>query len=420
MSIIADTLKRLQIRTTTTTPELPGGSSLRPTFNQGEGTGRHLKDSRIKFWVIRLGLTLGLGGLALSAYWIGWHLDFDFSANTHARLANSRPAPTTPVPLNVQNTPPQPSETVESNTPEPILLSILSSQINEQPSSPTTMAAIGSSANQQSSPAPPSVHPQPVVALSERPVTSKSSDQQIQSASEESTENDSAPITPKELHPEESETLVESVQESDSEEENPTIVGIEIEETEGPQHTKPEVGTLGEENVPTEEFVQSAKLSTKPTHTPPTFAARKKFLGEPNPKGIPRQPSPASRLRHAQQLIQSGEYEDAVALLSPLFHDPPVKWHPWFWMGTALLGKGDMEQADQFFLSGLARDDKVPQLWIQRALVAQERGHYQLAIHELRQAESLQADLPHIHLNMAMPMNGWAMTAWLINIMRNS
>ena len=69
-------------------------------------------------------------------------------------------------------------------------------------------------------------------------------------------------------------------------------------------------------------------------------------------------------------------------------------------MGTALLGKGDMEQADQFFLSGLARNDKIPQLWIQRALVAQQRGDYQLAIHELRQAESLDANIPHIHLNM--------------------
>jgi tetratricopeptide (TPR) repeat protein len=32
--------------------------------------------------------------------------------------------------------------------------------------------------------------------------------------------------------------------------------------------------------------------------------------------------------------------------------------------------------------------------------VAQQRGNYQLAIYELRQAESLKADLPHIHLNM--------------------
>jgi tetratricopeptide (TPR) repeat protein len=64
------------------------------------------------------------------------------------------------------------------------------------------------------------------------------------------------------------------------------------------------------------------------------------------------------------------------------------------------LGTGQLEEADQYFLSGLARNDKVPQLWIQRALVAQQQGSYQLAVHELRQAETLQPDLPHIHLNM--------------------
>jgi Flp pilus assembly protein TadD len=115
---------------------------------------------------------------------------------------------------------------------------------------------------------------------------------------------------------------------------------------------------------------------------------------------IPVQLSLTNRLRQAQQLIQAGNYEEAISGLSPLFNDPPVNWEPWFWMGTAYLGEGNLEQADQYFLSGLARDDKIPQLWIQRALVAQQQGNYQLAVHELRQAEALQPDLPHIHLNM--------------------
>jgi len=127
---------------------------------------------------------------------------------------------------------------------------------------------------------------------------------------------------------------------------------------------------------------------------------RQEAMNRTDQTTIPLLPSPAKRLRHAQQLIQTGNYEEAVSLLSPLFHEPPIKWQPWFWMGTALLGQEDLEQADQFFLNGIARNDKVPQLWIQRALVAQQRGNYQLAIHELRQAESLETDLPHIHLNM--------------------
>ncbi|UCH90597.1 MAG: tetratricopeptide repeat protein, partial [Nitrospirota bacterium] len=160
---------------------------------------------------------------------------------------------------------------------------------------------------------------------------------------------------------------------------------------------------LEEEIIQTEELVKPSEALTDSAHRPTTLAAlkaRRESRNHDVQPGIPLHPSTANQLGHAQELIRLGKYEDAVALLSPLFHDPPVKWQPWFWMGTALLGKGDIEQADQFFLSGLARNDKVSQLWIQRALVAQQRGDYQLAIHELRQAESLEADIPHIHLNM--------------------
>jgi tetratricopeptide (TPR) repeat protein len=161
--------------------------------------------------------------------------------------------------------------------------------------------------------------------------------------------------------------------------------------------------SLEEEMIQTEEFLKTSRPltdSVPPPTTPEALKTRRESMNHDVQTTAPLQPTQANRLRHAQQLIRSGEYEGAVALLSPLFHDPPVKWEPWFWMGTALLGKGDMEQADQFLLSGLARNDKIPQLWIQRALVAQQRGDYQLAIHELRQAETLEADLPHIHLNM--------------------
>jgi tetratricopeptide (TPR) repeat protein len=110
--------------------------------------------------------------------------------------------------------------------------------------------------------------------------------------------------------------------------------------------------------------------------------------------------SQVTQLRQAQQLIQAGNYEEAVTVLTPLFEDPPGNWEPWFWMGTALLGQDDLELAEHFFLSGLARNDKIPQLWIQRALVAHQQGAYQLAIHELQRAEFLNPSLPHTHLNM--------------------
>lgn len=105
-------------------------------------------------------------------------------------------------------------------------------------------------------------------------------------------------------------------------------------------------------------------------------------------------------LREAQKFIQDGQYGDAITHLLPLFHKPPVDWEPWFWLGTAYLGNGELEQADRHFLEGLARNAKIPHLWMQRALVAQQSGDYPLAVYLLLQADSHQPDLPQIHLNL--------------------
>jgi tetratricopeptide (TPR) repeat protein len=160
---------------------------------------------------------------------------------------------------------------------------------------------------------------------------------------------------------------------------------------------------LEEQHVGMEDFsnlsrqvIDDTPLPTDATALIPKNEERPETLQEP----VSGQLSLTARLRQAQQFIQVGQYKEAALFLSPLFKDPPVNWEPWFWMGTALLGQDQLEQADQFFLSGLARNDKIPQLWIQRALVAHQRGDYQLAIHELRRAESLDSNLPHTHLNM--------------------
>ena len=65
-------------------------------------------------------MTVGLAGLALSAFWIGLHIDFGLSANTHARMDNSRPVPAPPLPVEIQITTQEPSETVVSADPESV------------------------------------------------------------------------------------------------------------------------------------------------------------------------------------------------------------------------------------------------------------------------------------------------------------
>jgi len=107
------------------------------------------------------------------------------------------------------------------------------------------------------------------------------------------------------------------------------------------------------------------------------------------------------RLSLVKQLINRKRYEQAMTLLQPLFVDPPVEWEPWFWRGTAYLGMGQLAKAEESFVEGLARDSTIPFLWVQRALVSQQRGHFVAAIESLRQAELLAPELPEVQLNLA-------------------
>ena len=107
------------------------------------------------------------------------------------------------------------------------------------------------------------------------------------------------------------------------------------------------------------------------------------------------------RLARAQSFIKRRQYARAVNILEPLFAKPPERWEPWFWLGTAQLGLGQLEKAGASLVEGLARDATVPQLWVQRALVSQQQGRFGEALDALRQAELLAPELPEVQLNLA-------------------
>ncbi len=411
MSIIADTLKRLQAQSEEPQPKPKADMGPRPVINKSEGSGRHRKDSPFGFLMVMVGMTITLGGLAVTAFWLGGHLDFGLATNTQARVNDHRSLPHVPDLFADQGILDHTSNTHVRASPEPTPFpqSPTTPNNKEQHQTSTRLRAdnapIPPSPPQETPahspfegepPAPSSAKVIVVTPSPDQPGLSPTIDQlssekeeliaSIVSVSKEpSAVMNSAelPISFNEYRATEDMAIIDQTDDPEA----PTLVSISLEE----------------ETIQTEEFVKSSKPLTDSAPRATTLAAleaRRESMNHDVRATVPLQPSPAKRLRHAQQLIRSGEYKDAVALLSPVFHDPPVKWQPWFWMGTALLGQGDMEQADQFFLSGLARNDKIPQLWIQRALVAQQRGDYQLAIHELRQAESIEAGIPHIHLNM--------------------
>ena len=111
------------------------------------------------------------------------------------------------------------------------------------------------------------------------------------------------------------------------------------------------------------------------------------------------------KLARVQYFIKKRRYARAVTVLEPLFVQPPERWEPWFWLGTAQLGLSQWEKARASLVEGLARDATVPQLWVQRALVSQQQRRFGEALDALRQAELLAPKLPEVQLNLAYSLD---------------
>ncbi|HNP59329.1 MAG TPA: tetratricopeptide repeat protein [Nitrospirales bacterium] len=410
MSIIADTLQRLQTQTkregTETTQQaaplvLPARVRREP--------GWHRRPSPLKFWLIGIGMAIGLSSLGLGAYWIGLHLDFGMPTEAspfpsqHVALSNFSPLAETPPADSVS------FETSQIPTADPVESLPISATQEPDGESPTSQESISSQLpsplNVKHALLTPPVGEIPASSTPETPVVTPTFNDPQQKTVPTSLSMPPQTPDPSPKHqstdPKKTGTsspipIVAQTEQSDSDlaestSVNETDIAIPLEVD------------LEEEKIILGEFANTtAPVNDEPSIPSNTIALPLKNEGTQENGQVtdPAQRSPANRLHHVQELIQTGKYEEAQAILSPLFHDPPVTWEPWFWMGTAYLGTGQLDQADQYFLSGLARNDKVPQLWIQRALVAQQQGSFQLAVHELRQAEALQPDLPHIHLNM--------------------
>jgi TolA-binding protein len=410
MSIIADTLQRLQARNNGDGSDVPDSQSVViPPIGKRE-PGWHAPPSSLKFWLAGIAMAIGLSGLGLFAYWIGFNLDFGVA--TYASPKNSEsmafsassPLPDPPLfdsPSSefIQVPVPNPVQDLPSSGSQQLVEELLSKQgavLPDTPSSPNT-----------EDPLPPTL----LGAVSVSSETEARSIQptprqphQATASTNVSTPNSGTDILPEKERAETkaastSRLPVVSLTQSDKSESK----FDESEEFKAEEKHIPLEIVLEEEPMGMEEFSSTPHRFIDDTPFLPNTTVmipKKEKLPQTAQAPVPVPRSLTNWLRHAQQLIQARKYKEAVSFLSPLFKDPPVTWEPWFWMGTALLGQGQLEQADQFFLSGLARNDKIPQLWIQRALVAHQHGEYQLAIHELRRAESLDAAIPHTHLNM--------------------
>ncbi|WNM61442.1 tetratricopeptide repeat protein [Candidatus Nitrospira neomarina] len=409
MSIIADTLQRLQTQTKNDGTETAQQAPLVLPPKVRREPGWHHRPSPLKFWLIGIGMTIGLSSLGMGAYWIGLHLDFGMPTEASS-LPGQRVALSNSSPL--LGTPPDDSGSFEATqlpTAEPEESLPVSAAREPDEASPTSQDG---ASMEPSSPLKVE-HALPIQPVEETPASPAPATRLITPTSEDPHQKTagtslSTPRTTTDVAQNQPNTDPKKFATSppitvlaQSEQRDSTFVEVaSVNEAGKPI---PLEADLEEEPINLDELTTITSLvSDAPSAPVNTAALTLKNEGvQVNAQNTgPPQRSSANLLHRARELIQNGEYKEAHAMLSPLFHDPPVTWEPWFWMGTAYLGAGQLEQADQYFLSGLARNDKVPQLWIQRALVAEQQGSFQLAVHELRQAEALQPELPHIHLNM--------------------
>jgi len=111
------------------------------------------------------------------------------------------------------------------------------------------------------------------------------------------------------------------------------------------------------------------------------------------------------RLLQGAMLVRVGDYLEAALILAPLLEKPRSGWRPWFWMGTAELLMGRLENAADYLDEALAIEGGNAAIWIQRALVEQQRGQDRFALQMLAVAEQLAPDDPRVALNIAYSLD---------------
>ncbi|MEJ1959826.1 MAG: tetratricopeptide repeat protein [Nitrosomonadales bacterium] len=101
-----------------------------------------------------------------------------------------------------------------------------------------------------------------------------------------------------------------------------------------------------------------------------------------------------SRSATVRDLLKAEDYPAVSNNAQGLTRDFPDRWEGWFWMGTAQLAQGQMDAADSALEHAGKLNPKVAQIWVQRAIVAQERGDHAMAVRLLNEARELSPKSP--------------------------
>ena len=109
-----------------------------------------------------------------------------------------------------------------------------------------------------------------------------------------------------------------------------------------------------------------------------------------------------ARLILARELVISEQYDSVERLLLPLLHKSNDDWAPWFLVGTAQLMLGELDLAAYSLDKSLSETGRYQAaVWVQRAVVEQQRNKPQNALQLLRVAAEIAPDDPQIDINLA-------------------
>ena len=110
---------------------------------------------------------------------------------------------------------------------------------------------------------------------------------------------------------------------------------------------------------------------------------------------------PSIRLAYGRVLTKLAKNNQAIEVLSPLTSQSQQDWRAWFWAGTAMLLNNDLENAGVFLDEALAREGEQVAIWVQRAIVEQQKDNSQAAVYMLQVADNLEPNNPDVMVNFA-------------------
>lgn len=108
-----------------------------------------------------------------------------------------------------------------------------------------------------------------------------------------------------------------------------------------------------------------------------------------------------TRIYYGRLLVKNGDSTKAISVLNSLAKPSMNDWRLWFWLGTAQLINGELDKAAFSLDEALAREGNMISLWVQRAIVEQERGNSDAAVHLLQVADNIEPGNSDVMINYA-------------------